>query len=62
MPDLRIAPYQEQQAKAARRAEQLRLYRRNQILGLVLVAALIFLWWLIRAPHGWVFPRGWWRM
>jgi hypothetical protein len=39
----------------------MRVYRRNQALGLVLVAAAILLWWLFRTNPKWIFPPGWWR-
>jgi len=62
MPDIRIKPYRQQVEEDARRAEQRLLFGRNQVFGLLIVAAAIFIWWLIRAPHGWVFPAGWWRL
>jgi hypothetical protein len=58
----RIKPYLEQVAEKARRAEQTRVYRRNQILGLVLVAAVILLWALLHTNPAWIFPTGWWRL
>jgi hypothetical protein len=61
MADTRIKPYLEQQAEEARRAEQQRQFRRNQVFGLVLVAAVICAWWLWRANPKWIFPPGWWR-
>lgn len=61
MPDRRIKPYAQQEAEAGRRAEQRRVFRRNQVFGLLMVAAAIFLVWLIRAKPGWVLPAGWWR-
>jgi hypothetical protein len=61
MSDTRIKPYLEQQAEEARRAEQRRQFRRNQVFGLVLLAALICLWWLFHANPKWIFPPGWWR-
>jgi hypothetical protein len=61
MVQTRIKPYHQQVAEEARRAEQTRVYRRNQALGLVLVAAAILLWWLFRANPKWIFPPGWWR-
>jgi hypothetical protein len=57
----RIKPYDQQVAEQARRAEQTRLYRRNQALGLVLLAAAICLWWLFHTNPKWIFPPGWWR-
>ncbi|MGD0901826.1 MAG: hypothetical protein ABR924_02680 [Terracidiphilus sp.] len=61
MVQTRIKPHYQQVAEKARRAEQTRLYRRNQALGLVLVAAAILLWWLFHTNPKWIFPPGWWR-
>jgi fatty acid desaturase len=61
MTDTRIKPYREQQAEEARRAEQQRRFRRNQVFGLVLIAAIICAWWFWRANPRWIFPTGWWR-
>jgi hypothetical protein len=47
MVQTRIKPYRQQVAENVRRAEQTRVYRRNQIVGLVLVAAVI----LAAVPH-----------
>ena len=60
MVETRIKPYLQEVEEKARRAEQTRAYRRNQILGLVLVAAAILLLWLIRTNPKWIFPPGWW--
>jgi hypothetical protein len=57
----RIKPYFQQLAEQMRRAAQLRLYRRNQVFGLLLVAAAILLSWLLRTNPKWIFPSGWWR-
>ncbi len=43
MVETRIKPYDQQQAEEARRAEQRRVYRRNQVFGMLLVAAAISL-------------------
>jgi hypothetical protein len=59
--DKRIKPYFQEQAEQARRAEQTHLYRRNQALGLVLLAAAILIFWLFRTNPRWIFPPGWWR-
>ena len=40
----RIKPYLQQVAEKARRAEQTRVYRRNQVFGLVLMAVAILVW------------------
>jgi hypothetical protein len=61
MVETRIKPYfQEVEEKAARDA-QTRVYRRNQAIGLVLVAAAILVFWLFRTNPKWIFPPGWWR-
>jgi hypothetical protein len=57
----RIKPYQEQVAEAARREEQRRAFRRNQALGLLIVAGAIVIWWLFHTNPKWIFPPGWWR-
>jgi hypothetical protein len=59
--DRRIKPYFEEQAELERRAEQSRVYRRNQAIGLVLVAVAILVFWLFRTNPKWIFPAGWWR-
>jgi hypothetical protein len=61
MVQTRIKPYWQEQAEKARRAEQTRVYRRNQFIGLVLVAAAIILWALVHTNPSWIFPSGWWR-
>ncbi len=61
MMQTRIKPYFQQVAEKARRQEQRQVYRRNQVLGLVLVAAVILLWWLFHTNPKWIFPQGWWR-
>jgi hypothetical protein len=59
--DYRIKPYHQQVAEKERRKELLRLFRRNQALGLVMLAAAICLWWLFHTNPKWIFPPGWWR-
>ncbi|HZB89660.1 MAG TPA: hypothetical protein VE291_13455 [Terracidiphilus sp.] len=61
MPDLRIKPHHEQLAAQERRAAQRSAFRRNQALGLVLLAAGVCLWWLLHTNPAWIFPSGWWR-
>jgi len=61
MTEIRIKPYDQQVADDARRAEQRRLYRRNQVFGLLIVAAVIVTWWLFHTNPAWIFPHGWWR-
>jgi hypothetical protein len=59
--EYRIKPYHQQVAEKERRVELLRLFRRNQALGLVMVAAAILVWWLLHTNPAWIFPPGWWR-
>jgi hypothetical protein len=61
MVQTRIKPHYQQVAEKARRREQTRVYRRNQVFGLVLVAAAILITWLLRTNPRWIFPPGWWR-
>jgi hypothetical protein len=35
--------------------------RRRQILGILVIAAVILLIALLRADRHWIFPHGWWR-
>ena len=62
MVERRIKPYFEEQAQSSRRAEQTRIYRRNQALGMVMLAAVILIFWLFRTNPKWIFPPGWWRL
>lgn len=61
MTDRIIKPYLEERAAETQRAEQTRVYRRNQRIGLVMVAAGILGWWLWHTNPAWIFPTGWWR-
>lgn len=61
MVERRIQPHFEKQAAAERRERQLFAFRRNQTIGLVLLAALICLWWLVHGNRAWLFPANWWR-
>ena len=56
-----IEPQLQPVAEDHRRAEQRRLYRRNQVFGLLIVAAAIVAWWLFHTNPRWIFPPGWWR-
>ncbi|MDR3792114.1 MAG: hypothetical protein P4L03_01920 [Terracidiphilus sp.] len=62
MVETRIKPYKQQQAEQKRRAQQLRRFRRNQLFGLLIVAALLCLWTLLHTNAQWIFPPGWWRL
>jgi hypothetical protein len=57
----RIKPYYQQVAEKTRRLGQQRAYRRNQVFGVMLVAAAIFVVWLLRTNPKWIFTPGWWR-
>lgn len=61
MVERRIKPHLQQEAEDARRAEQRRLYRRNQVFGLLIVASAVVAWWLFHTNPHWIFPPGWWR-
>jgi hypothetical protein len=58
----RIKPHDQQLAENARREEQLWLFRRNQVLGLLIVAAALLAWCLLHTNPKWIFPPGWWRL
>jgi hypothetical protein len=62
MVDTRIKPFQQQAEEDARRVEQRRVFRRNQIFGLLMAAAAIVVWTLLHTRPGWIFPAGWWRV
>jgi hypothetical protein len=57
-----LKSYSAQQERQAKREEQHRLFRRNQAIGLLLVAAAVLAWRLTQTPAGWLFPPGWWRL
>lgn len=61
MVERRIKPHLQRVAEDERRAEQRRLYRRNQVFGLLMVVAVIVAWWLFHTNPRWIFPPGWWR-
>jgi hypothetical protein len=62
MVETRIKPYRDQQAEQARREAQRQAALRNQILGMLLIAAAICAWWLFHTNPKWIFPPGWWRL
>ncbi|HVW77937.1 MAG TPA: hypothetical protein VHB45_10005 [Alloacidobacterium sp.] len=37
-------------------------YRRRQVIGLLLIAAVLLLIAVLRAPAHTIFPRGWWHV
>jgi hypothetical protein len=59
--EYRIKSHLQDVAEKARRAEQTRVFRRNQVFGLLLGAVAILLWWLWHTNPQWIFPPGWWR-
>jgi hypothetical protein len=61
MVDSRIKPHREAVEARERREEQERVFRRNQVVGLLLFAAGIVVWWLFHTNPAWIFPPGWWR-
>jgi hypothetical protein len=61
MVEPRIKPFKQQVAEQARRAHQRSNFRRNQVFGLVLIAAAILIWRLFHTNPAWIFPPGWWR-
>ncbi len=61
MVETRIKPYAQEAAEKAQRREQMWVYRRNLLFGLLLVAAVILIVSLLRTNPKWIFPPGWWR-
>jgi hypothetical protein len=61
MVDSRIKPHLETVAAQERRAAQGRVFRRNQVIGMLILAALIVVWWLFHTNPAWIVPPGWWR-
>jgi hypothetical protein len=61
MVETRIKPHLQQVAEREQREELRRLTRRNQALGLILIAGIILVWWLFHTNPKWIFPPGWWR-
>ncbi len=61
MVEFRIKPFKQQAAEHERRTEQRRIFRRNQLFGLLLIAAVILIWRLFHINAACIFPPGWWR-
>ncbi len=61
MVESRIKPFKQQAAEQARRVEQRRIFPRNQVFGMLIIAALIVVWRLFHTNPAWIFPPGWWR-
>jgi hypothetical protein len=62
MVDRRIKPYFQQEAEREGRERQTSVYRRNQVFGLLLIAAAVLVWALFHTNPAWIFPAGWWRL
>jgi ferric-dicitrate binding protein FerR (iron transport regulator) len=58
----RLQSHSAQRERQATPPDQHRLFRRNQAIGLLLVAAAVLAWRLTQTPAGWLFPPGWWRL
>jgi len=61
MVERRIKPHDQQVAEHERRELQRRAFRRNQVFGMLIIAAVILVWWLFHTNPKWIFPPGWWR-
>lgn len=61
MGESRIKPHAAAEEGRRRRDLQERVFRRNQVYGLLLLAAVIVAWWLSHTNPAWIFPQGWWR-
>jgi hypothetical protein len=57
----RIKQHEQQVRETAARAEQRRIFRRNQVFGLLIAAGAVVLWTLLHTRREWIFPAGWWR-
>ena len=62
MVETRIKSHAEEAAAEERRVAQRRVFRRNQVFGLLMVAAAIVAWRLWHTNPRWIFPAGWWRL
>ncbi len=60
--DNRLQPLNVQQERANSRERQRLLFRRNQYLGLLVVALGILVYRLLQIPSGTLFHAGWWRL
>jgi hypothetical protein len=62
MVQVRIKPHYRQVAERRVRLRQWVLYRRHQAMGLLMIAAAVLLFWLLRGHRDWLFTPGWWRL
>ena len=61
MPAPRTQPHLEQKDAEARRAAQTRTFRRNQVFGLLIFAAVILAWWYLHGNKSWIWTPNWWK-
>jgi hypothetical protein len=61
MPTPHIQPHLDQKQAAARRAAHTHVFRRNQVFGLLIFAAIILAWWYFRANKSWIWTPNWWK-
>jgi len=62
MVDFRLKPFNQALTEQARREAQKHVFRRNQAIGLLVIAAAVLTYRLLHTPAGWIFPAGWWRL
>jgi hypothetical protein len=60
--DSRFESYDLQQKRELTREAQRKHFRRNQAIGLLLIAMAVLVYRLLHTPSGWIFPAGWWRL
>jgi uncharacterized ion transporter superfamily protein YfcC len=56
-----IKPYLDQVAEAEAREAQRATFRRNQVIGVLIIGIAILIWRLLHTNPAWLFPTGWWR-
>ena len=59
-----LKPHLEQvaEAEAEARAAQRATFRRNLVLGVLIVTFAMLVWRLFHTNPAWLFPPGWWRL
>lgn len=61
MVENRIQSHRQKSTEREVREQQTYAFQRNQVIGLVIVAGGVCLWWLLHTNPKWIFPAGWWR-
>lgn len=61
MVEHRIQSHRQKSTEREVREQQTYAFQRNQVIGLVIVAGVVCLWWLLHTNPKWIFPAGWWR-